>query len=167
MSWKRVLVFVLLHLAAGAATAAPDDVAAFPAPLPGWKAGEVAVTESREDLLGMPVLRHRLLREYKATDGGAGLAIMIDSFDCIATTVIDSLHGDATFRDQNRTTMRPVTVKGHNAMEGFGADGKRDMVSVKVSSCGMVSVGGPNTPPAALDAYLNLLDLERIGRIGQ
>lgn len=154
-----VIVFLLIEIGPAAAGADQDVM---PPALPGWQAGEVKVTESNENLLGMQMTRRVLVREYSAANDAGGIAIMIDSFDCPGASIIDTLHKDAGFRSQNQEQMRPLVIKERLAMEKNGKDGKRDMISVKVDSCVVVSVCGPNPPVGAIDAYIKSLDFDKI-----
>ena len=124
---------VLLGLAPAAADEYED---AFPAPLPGWTAGAVEVQSAEEDLMGMAMTRRRFVREYRTDDGAAGLAIALDSFDCMAAATIDTLHADAEMQRQAAPQMKPMRFGDHPGVETFDGAGVRDMVGLKVSDCG-------------------------------
>jgi len=153
-----VAVAVLLLVAPAAAGEYED---AFPAPLAGWTAGSVAVQSAEETLMGMPVTRRRFLREYHTGDGAAGLAIALDSFDCVGASTIDTLHADEEMQRRAAPQMVPMRFGAYLGVEMFDDSGVRDMVGLKVTNCGIVSVGGPALPDGAIDAYLKQIDFGR------
>ena len=92
---------------------------------------------------------------------------MIDSFDCTGAALIGQIHEDAALRDKAKGVMRPVRLRDHDAMEGLGKNGAREIVAIRLSNCAVVTVGGSKAPAGALDAYVSRLDLERMARIAR
>lgn len=162
--WPALAATALAMLLGSAPAAAGTYDDAFPAPLTGWTAGAVEVNSVEEELMGMPLTRRRFLREYTLPDG-AGLAIALDSFDCMAAAAIDALHGDAALQQQSAAQMRPMRIAGHAGIETFGASGRRDMVGLKLTDCGILSIGGPAPPDGAIDAYLKAIDFRRMQEV--
>lgn len=162
----RIVYILSLSLSFWVSTASGSELDVFPPALPGWSTGDVKTVESRGELLGLTVVRQQLFRDYFAP-GGGGLAIMIDTYDCEGEAIIQALHTDADFRSQakDRKGMHPLDVRGREAMEIRDEAGGRLMVSVALTDCVVVSLGGPQPPPSgAFEGYLEQLDFERIKR---
>ncbi len=160
----KYMWWIVIGLYLGIAPAVAGDAAVFPAPLPGWQAGEVKVSKREDNLLGMKIVHRKLERDY--TDAqNRKLGMLIDTWDCMGATLISQLHQDAAYRKKVGNKMRPLKLKGYEALENYTRQGQRNIVTIKITDCGLVHVGGPNLPSGALDAYLRRLDFKRIGQL--
>lgn len=155
-------VIVSLFIMASASAGEQDYSALFPKALPGWTAGKVESRKTTEEDFLVPITRIQLTRSYVHDRTKGRVDILIDTFDAVASAMIEAAHKDEKYLAGLQGAVKLYRLGTYQGFEHYDEANNLVMISLKLASGRVFSIGRENADLEAMMSYLRKTDLEKI-----
>ena len=157
-----MIAVALLMTAALSHAGERDYTALFPKALPGWTASKVEFKKTTDKNFLVPITRMQLARTYVHERTKGQIHILIDTFDPEASAMIDAAHKDEKYLAELKGTVKLYRLGNYQGFEHYDEANNLVMISLKLSSGKVFSIGRENAGLEDMMRYLKKTDLEKI-----
>lgn len=157
-----VIAVVLLMIGAQAHAGEQDHTSLFPKALPGWTASKVELKKTTDKNFLVPITRVQFTRTYVHERAKGQIHILIDTFDPVASAMIDAAHKDEKYLAGLQGSAKLYRLGTYQGFEHYDEANNLVMISLKLSSGKVFSIGREHAGLEDMMKYLKRTDLEKL-----